>query len=226
MSLELKNLILMIVEDMAAEKKQLTRVLRPHFATIIMAQNGEEGLKKFKKYKPHLVITDIKMPIRDGLEMAKEIKKISKSTPIIVLTSQVKKDRLLRAIDINIDKFLVKPFNESELIDAIESIVFEKLEATSEIEISANYKFDQIKKVIIKNGEEIELTKKELSFISLLVRNVGALVTHDDIKATVWINSNVSNAAIRTFVKRLRDKVGASLIKNKPGLGYKIESQA
>lgn len=223
MSLELKNLILMIVEDESELKASLTQALAPYFHTLIQAKDGEEGFKKFKKYKPHLVITDVFMPIKDGLDMAKEIKNISKNTPIIVLSALIEKDRLLRAIDINIDKYLVKPFKKEELLASIQKVVDDKLESSCEIEISPRYKFNQIKKVLVKDGEEIELTKKELSFISLLVRNIGGLVTHDEIKDSVWVNSDVSDAAIRTFIKRLRDKVGAKFIKNIPGLGYKVE---
>lgn len=224
MSLELKNLILMIVEDENELQLSLTQALSPYFANIIQAKDGEEGFKKFKKYKPHLIISDISMPIKDGLEMAKEIKAISKTTPIIVLSALLEKERLLRAIDINIDKYLVKPYKTDDLLATIQSVVDDKLESSSEIEISPRYKFNQIKKVLVKDGTEIELTKKELSFISLLIRNIGGLVSHAEIKDSVWINSDVSDAAIRTFIKRLRDKVGPTFIKNIPGLGYKVEA--
>ncbi|EAI8334179.1 helix-turn-helix domain-containing protein, partial [Campylobacter coli] len=66
------------------------------------------------------------------------------------------------------------------------------------------------------------LTKKELAFISLLLKQPGVLVLHEDIKKNVWIGEHVSDTAVRTFIKRVRDKVGEKFIKNVPGLGYKI----
>ncbi|HEG3654954.1 TPA: helix-turn-helix domain-containing protein, partial [Campylobacter jejuni] len=69
---------------------------------------------------------------------------------------------------------------------------------------------------------EIVLTKKELAFISLLLKQPGALVLHEDIKKNVWIGEHVSDIAVRTFIKRVRDKVGEDFIKNVPSLGYKI----
>ncbi|MBO7475854.1 MAG: response regulator transcription factor, partial [Campylobacter sp.] len=96
---------------------------------------------------------------------------------------------------------------------------------TNLIEVGKNYTFSPTKKVLIKNGVEISLTKKELAFISLLINRLGTLVLHSDIKKNVWIGESVSDAAIRTFIKRVRDKVGSDFIKNIPGLGYKIDTK-
>ena len=219
----MKNLFLMIVEDEDKLREGLSVALAPFFSKLISAKNGDEGLKKFKKYNPDLVITDILMPIVDGLDMAKSIKAMSKDTPIIVLSAYSEKERLLRAIDIGIDKYLIKPVDVEELLLIIELIKNEKIGTNSLININERYKFDKIKRVLIKDGEEIALTKKELAFICLLIKQMGALVLHEDIKTHIWTNEKVSDTAIRTFIKRVRDKVGDELIKNVPGLGYKIK---
>ena len=219
----MKNLFLMIVEDEDKLREGLSAALAPFFSKLISAKNGDEGLKKFKKYNPDLVITDILMPIVDGLDMAKSIKAMSKDTPIIVLSAYSEKERLLRAIDIGIDKYLIKPVDVEELLLIIELIKNEKISTNSLININERYKFDKIKRVLIKDGEEIALTKKELAFICLLIKQMGALVLHEDIKTHIWTNEKVSDTAIRTFIKRVRDKVGDELIKNVPGLGYKIK---
>lgn len=218
----MKNLLLMIVEDEDKLREGLSIALAPFFSKVINAKNGDEGLKKFKKFKPDIVITDILMPIVDGLDMAKNIKEITKDTPIIVLSAYSEKERLLRAIDIGIDKYLIKPVDVEELLFIIEFIKNEKISSHPIITINEFYQFDKIKRVLIKNGQEIALTKKELTFISLLIKQSGALVLHEDIKKHIWTNENVSDTAIRTFIKRVRDKVGEELIKNVPGLGYKI----
>jgi len=88
---------------------------------------------------------------------------------------------------------------------------------------ASGYSFNKIKRVLIRDGVEISLTKKELAFISLLIKRLGTLVLHDEIKSVVWVGESVTEAAIRTFVKRVRDKVGNNFIKNVPGLGYKID---
>ncbi|ECP5965882.1 response regulator transcription factor [Campylobacter jejuni] len=222
MSQECKELIILVVEDEIKTRESLINVLSERFSKVIGAQNGDEGLKKFKKFKPDLVITDIAMPIMDGLDMAREIKEISDDVPIVVLSAYSEKERLLRSIDIGIDKYLIKPIDIEELFKVLDYLIGEKIEANMLVKISEEYQFNKTKRTLIYNGEEIVLTKKELAFISLLLKQPGALVLHEDIKKNVWIGEHVSDIAVRTFIKRVRDKVGEDFIKNVPSLGYKI----
>lgn len=219
MSQECKELIILVVEDEIKTRESLINVLSERFSKVIGAQNGDEGLKKFK---PDLVITDIAMPIMDGLDMAREIKEISDDVPIVVLSAYSEKERLLRSIDIGIDKYLIKPVDIEELFKVLDCLVGEKIEANMLVKISEEYQFNKTKRTLIHNGQEIVLTKKELAFISLLLKQPGVLVLHEDIKKNVWIGEHVSNTVVRTFIKRVRDKVGEDFIKNVPSLGYKI----
>lgn len=200
----------------------MINILSERFSKVIGAQNGDEGLKKFKKFKPDLVITDIAMPIMDGLDMAREIKEISDDVPIVVLSAYSEKERLLRSIDIGIDKYLIKPVDIEELFKVLDYLIGEKIEANMLVKISEEYQFNKTKRTLIYSGGEIVLTKKELAFISLLLKQPGVLVLHEDIKKNVWIGEHVSDTAVRTFIKRVRDKVGEDFIKNVPSLGYKI----
>lgn len=222
MSQECKELIILVVEDEIKTRESLINVLSERFSKVIGAQNGDEGLKKFKKFKPDLVITDIAMPIMDRLDMTREIKEISDDVPIVVLSAYSEKERLLRSIDIGIDKYLIKPVDIEELFKVLDCLVGEKIEANMLVKISEEYQFNKTKRTLIHNGKEIVLTKKELAFISLLLKQPGVLVLHEDIKKNVWIGEHVSDTAVRTFIKRVRDKVGEDFIKNVPSLGYKI----
>lgn len=219
----LKNLTILIVEDENETRKLMQDVLLDEFSSVITAQNGDEGLKKFKKYKPDMVVSDIAMPILDGLDMTEQIKKISPDTPVIALSAYSEKDKLLKAIDVGVDKYLLKPIDMDEFLNLLEIIASSKIETTNITDLCNGYKFNKIKRVLIKDGVEIRLTKKELAFVSLLVKRLGTIVLHDEIKNVVWIGENVSEAAVRTFVKRIRDKVGVNFIKNAPGFGYKID---
>ncbi|MFV0947037.1 butyrate response regulator transcription factor BumR [Campylobacter jejuni] len=222
MSQECKELIILVVEDEVKTRESMISILSERFSKVIGAQNGDEGLKKFKKFKPDLVITDIAMPIMDGLDMAREIKEISDDVPIVVLSAYSEKERLLRSIDIGIDKYLIKPIDIEELFKVLDYLIGEKIEANMLVKISEEYQFNKTKRTLIYSGEEIVLTKKELAFISLLLKQPGALVLYEDIKKNVWIGEHVSDTAVRTFIKRVRDKVGEDFIKNVPSLGYKI----
>ena len=219
----LKNLKVLLVEDDSDSKKIMHDVLSDNFEKVFTAQNGDEGLKKFKKYNPNMVITDVFMPISDGLDMTRYIKEISKDTPVIVLSAHSEKETLLKAIDVGVDKYLIKPIMADDLLKTIENVAKSKIETANIIQVANGYSFNKIKRVLIRDGVEISLTKKELAFISLLIKRLGTLVLHDEIKSVVWVGESVTEAAIRTFVKRVRDKVGNNFIKNVPGLGYKID---
>ena len=223
MSKILNNLTVLIVENEGDGKKIVQEVMRDKFEKVITDQNGDERLKKFKKYNPNMVITDVFMPIMNGLDMAKSIKEISKDTPIIVFSTNSEKETLLKAIDVGIDKYVLKPIDLDDFLVTLENVAKNKIETANIIQVTNGYSFNKIKRVLIRDGIEISLTKKELAFISLLIKRLGTLVLHDEIKNVVWVGESVTEAAIRTFVKRVRDKVGSNFIKNVPGLGYKID---
>ena len=218
-----KELTLLLVEDEDSIRESMQEVFAGVFQKVISASNGDEGLKKFKKFSPDIVIADIMMPIMDGLEMSRHIKEFSKNTPVVILSAYSEKEKLLKAIDVGLDKYVIKPIDMDELFALLEQIVKTKIIGADIIEISGGYSFNQTKKVLVKNGVEIALTKKELAFISLLVKRIGTLVLTEEIRNAVWFGEKVNDPAVRTFIKRIRDKVGARLIKNSPGLGYKIE---
>jgi len=221
----LSQLTVLFVEDEEDLRSALESAIGDEFGKFIVARDGDDGLKKFKKYKPDIVITDIMMPVVDGLAMAKEIKHISKQTPIVILSAFSEKERLLEAIDVGIDKYLIKPIDPDELLKTLHLICKEMLNQTDIVDMGFGYQFDKNRRVLVKEGKTIFLTKKELLFITVLVKNLGVFVLHEEIKKSVWTNKKVTDSAIRTFIKRVREKTDKEFIKNIPGLGYKINTQ-
>ena len=221
----LSKLTVLFVEDEDDIRNALESAIGDEFAKFITARDGDDGLKKFKKYKPDIVITDIMMPVLDGLAMSKEIKHISKQTPVVILSAFSEKEKLLEAIDVGIDKYLIKPIDPDELMKALKIVSKELLDHSDIVELGSGYQFDKSRRVLVKEGETIFLTKKELLFISVLVKNLGVFVLHEEIKKYVWTNKKVTDSAIRTFIKRVREKTDKDFIRNIPGLGYKINTQ-
>ena len=223
MSEILQKLTILIVEDENEIRKLMEEVMKSVFFEVYSAKNGDEGIKKFKKFAPDLIVTDIAMPIMDGLDMAKMINEISPTTPIIALSAFSDKEKLLKAIEVGVDKYILKPVDMDELLLAIENIARSKFTNMNIIKITAELQYNPASKQLLCNNQEILLTKKEFSFIALLINKMGNLVLLDEIKKNVWSDESVNDTAIRTFVKRVRDKIGQDVIKNIPGLGYKIE---
>lgn len=115
----LKKFSVLYVEDDEDIRDQLAHFLKRRVGTLHIATNGHEGLLAFEAYKPDMVVTDILMPVMNGLEMAEKIKAISASTPIIVTTAFNETNFFLKAIDIGVDKYVIKPVNSDILGDVL-----------------------------------------------------------------------------------------------------------
>lgn len=115
----LKTLKVLYVEDDADTRKQLSEFLRRQVGTLITASDGAKGLEAFLEHAPDFVITDILMPVMDGLAMAAEIKRVAPSVPIIVLTAFEMPDYLKRAELIGIDRYVTKPVNSFRLQESL-----------------------------------------------------------------------------------------------------------
>ena len=121
---KLKKINVLYVEDDETIMKTFSKILQKVFNNVITATNGVEGLETFKANQENIdiVITDIKMPKMDGLDMAGEIKKIDPDMPCILTTAHGEYEYFLRADAINIYRYIQKPLNVNELLDAVSDL--------------------------------------------------------------------------------------------------------
>ena len=216
----LKTLKILIVEDEDRLSKLLKDAIGEFFFSVIIARDGNEGLKKFKANKPDIVITDIMMPNCDGLEMTQSIKDIDELIPIIVLSAYSDKEKLLKAIDIGINKYFIKPFEADELIEHINKIA-PNLNKRRKIKLKNSYTFDNNSRSLYKNDKLVNLTKREKEFFYILLKHSNEVVDSQKIKDILW-DDPVSDERLRTFIKRLRLKTSKDIIENASGQGYLI----
>lgn len=132
----LKNFSILYVEDDASIREGLTDFLRRRSNCVYTAENGSEGLKAFVEYSPDIVVTDILMPVMDGLSMAQEIKRLNRDTPIIITTAFNETDLFLKAIEIGVDKYVLKPLERNKLLQAIQEVAW-LLKASEDLKLSA-----------------------------------------------------------------------------------------
>lgn len=126
----LKNITILYAEDEKDLREVTHQILKGFTKKQYVAQNGQEGLELFKKYENEidLIITDVNMPILNGLDMVKEIKKINLNIPIIVATAFSNKEYLLEAIDIGVDKYVLKPIDIAKLLQVMsQSLIYHEL---------------------------------------------------------------------------------------------------
>lgn len=172
----LNKLVILYVEDDNATREQLSKLLKRIFKTVVIASNGEEGYTKFKEitetgYKIDLVLSDINMPKINGLEMLEKIRKIQKDVPFIFTTARSESEYLLKAIELNVDYYTLKPIDMDKVLIQIQKVC-EKTYLKKELEKQKyeleNY-FNAISNVatIYKMNEEGQITYANENFIAL-----------------------------------------------------------
>lgn len=115
-----KGLRVLCVEDETLTRDQIVRFLQRRGCEVFSAKNGKEGLSVYREHMPEIVVTDIRMPVMDGLTMVREIKKISRDVKTIVTTAFTDFSYLMDAIDVGIDQYVVKPIDIDKLLGALE----------------------------------------------------------------------------------------------------------
>lgn len=154
----LNHLKVLYVEDEEIIREQLSRFIKRRVGKLFVAKNGEEGIEKFIEYSPDIIITDLKMPKMNGLEMAAKIREIDSICPIIVTTAISDVETLVSTINVGIDKYIIKPINTQELEKAL-------LRVANKI-TSYNSKNDIVKSIILAKEEKRQMensVQKELA---------------------------------------------------------------
>ncbi len=216
----LKSLKVLLVEDEEKLASLLKNAIGDNFHSFTLAKDGEEGLQKFIQIKPDIVITDIMMPKKTGLEMAEEIRKIDSAIPIIILSAYSETDKFLNAIDVGVVKYLIKPFDPDELLDYIDSI--DDKFGSKLILLKDNFSFNLTTNSLYKNSRYVSLSKKESLFIKLLFQSDEYTLDDTTIKQNLWEGDEVSDERLRTFIRRFRIKTSKDLLLNIKGVGYQI----
>ncbi len=216
----ISKLKILLVEDEKNLALLLKKAIGEKFYSFFIASNGHEGIDKFNKISPDIVITDIMMPGLTGLEMAKELKSINPDIPIIILSAYSDTDKLLKAIDLGIVKYFIKPFDPDEVLDYINSIAYKLGDKI--VQLIDNFEFNKLTNNLTNNGKYISLTKRECKFLQILLKNTEDTIIDISLKTKLWENEDVSDERLRTFIKRLRLKTSKQLIQNIKGQGYRI----
>lgn len=219
-----KTIKILYVEDDDIARENGVEYLENYFENIYEASDALTALKLYEKHQPDIIITDIQMPKLNGLEFVQRIRKTDSKTQVIVISAFSDKDYLLKAIELQLVKYLIKPIKEDELkkalISCMESI---KSDTSNIIALNSEYTFDMFNHSLVRNGEMIKLRTKELDLLVLLLKNKNRYVTYTEIENYVWFDSSMSKDALKTLVKNIKTKIPKELILNLSGSGYKID---
>ncbi len=218
---KLKNLKILYIDDEDFIRANAVEYLNFYCDNVYEACDGKDGLEKYAEYKPDIIITDIKMPKLNGLDMVKQIRKKDKKTKIIVATAFLETSYLLEAIELGLIKYLIKPITEDKLLPVLKSCIVDIVEQKSIFNIIDGFTFDILNESLFYKENIIPLTKKELQFLELLIKNYKRAVKYDELDNYIW-NGMMTEDALRSVVKELRKKISKNAIKNVSGIGYQI----
>lgn len=161
----MKNISVLYVEDDADIRRHLAEFLRRRVGKLYIAANGQEGLELWRQHRPEVVVTDIMMPVMGGLKMAELIQRENPSVPIIVTTALNETESFLKAIDLGIDKYVIKPINTELLLHAIQKSAW-GVKAGLEIQLAATV-FDASSDAIIITDSENRIISVNAAFCEI-----------------------------------------------------------
>lgn len=180
----------------------------------------EDAVKK-APFNYDIAVLDVTLPDGNGFELYNKIRKFS-DLPVIFLTAVDDEDSIVNGLELGADDYITKPFSTRELLARIKRVA-NKNSKKNIITISG-VTLDLDKSVVFENGEQIELTALEYKLLSLLMQNAGKVVTRELIFEKIWdVSGNfVNDNTLTVYIKRIRKKLGADIIKTVKGLGYQV----
>jgi two-component system, OmpR family, KDP operon response regulator KdpE len=226
-----ENQNILVVDD----ERQITRVLKTalssHGYGIRTAADGDEALHILQDWWPDVVITDLRMPNLDGLELCKMIRAKSQ-IPIIVLSVKGEDQVKVEALDAGADDYVTKPFSMDELLARIRAALRRSSAADNalpDLIAIGDFRIDLQARTVCVMEREVRLTPKEFDLLLHLARHPGKVITHRALLSAVWGENSVEQAAyLRVFIGHLRKKLepderNPRYILTDPWIGYRFE---
>jgi len=210
------------VEDEDGIRNNIQEILKHLFKDVYSASNVVDAKNLYVQYKPDLIITDIIMNNESGIDFISNIRQTDLKTRVIIISAYTDLDYLLKATELYLVKYIVKPITNDNLMEALET--FLKSYSDNKIYILYNNWFFDSSKSLVYNGEfEVILTKKETIFLKLLLSK-NRIITYEELENAICPNAVLTPNAMRLFIKNLRKKLPENFLKNMQGVGYYCNS--
>ena len=226
----------LLVEDEEDVREILSFYLDTVFDEVEVACDGQDGFEKFEKYYDDnktfdVIITDIKMPNKDGLEMIEDITAINEEQKFIIVSAYKDEEYLFKSIGLNVMSYFVKPLEVNNIMEILKKVKNKILEDKSDqkieivdIKINETYSYNKKNETLFHKDKSVDLSKKESLLLKALTQDIKSIKTKEDLKRLIWNDINISDVTLRTVIKRVKDKIkDDDFIVSKKGRGYIIE---
>ena len=226
---DVKESTVAIIEDDESVRKSLVLNMELEGFKVVTASDGEAGLQVIDEHKPDLIILDVMMPRKDGLQTCRELRGKGISTPLILLTARSAEVDKVLGLDLGADDYLAKPFGMRELIARVKALLrrtngVQEVDKVSFGGIAVDFKAYRAE----KDNSPLELSAREYRLLRYLVAKSGTVVTRDELLDEVWgYNSYPSTRTVDNHIARLRQKIENNVEEPKHiltvhGVGYKF----
>lgn len=224
-----RSYLVAIIEDDESVRRSLTLNFELEGFKVVTAGDGEAGVDVVREHSPDLIILDVMMPKKDGLQTCKELRNAGISTPLILLTARSAEVDKVLGLELGADDYLAKPFGMLELIARVKALL-RRTQTTHEIDrinfdnVSIDFKAYRAE----RNEQPLELSAREYRLLRYLVAKRGTVVTRDELLDEVWgYNSYPSTRTVDNHIARLRQKIEENVesprhILTVHGVGYKF----
>jgi len=219
---------ILIVDDEVQIRRLLEITLNASGYNVAEVTNAKEALVQAASHTPALIILDLGLPDLDGQDLLLKLREWY-SKPILVLSARSSEDEIIRALDSGANDYLTKPFRNGELLARIRACIRLSLAGDpSPVLTFGALTVDLTSHVVKKEGIIVKLTTTEFSMLSILARNAGKVLTHQQLLREVWGYSYMNQTQyLRVFIGQLRKKIEDNpskpqLIKTESGIGYRF----
>jgi two-component system KDP operon response regulator KdpE len=224
---------ILVVDDEPELRRALARSLSGHEYAVREAPDGAAALREFAAFKPDVVLLDLVLPDRSGVDVCRELRRLQ-DTPIIVLSVVGEERAKVDALDAGADDYLTKPFGMGELLARVRVALRRgAVDRTQRPFITADgLSIDLERRRVTLDGHEIHLTPTEYSLLKYLGMHAGKVLTHPMILRAVWGEEYARDTALlRTYINQVRTKLGDDpaaprFIHTDPGVGYRFVDPA
>jgi DNA-binding response OmpR family regulator len=224
----IEHISILIAEDEDQLRKYFVEYLQIFFKTVYQAADGREALRIYEKKQPDIIVADINMPNLDGLSLVEQIRTHDKKTKIIIATAHSEKEKLLKAIELNLARYLVKPINSDTLKELLLNLVDEIENEERILFLKEGFLWNKKNKALYNGSEEIILTKKERQLLDVMLNKPNRSISNEDLFYTLYEDQpekEYSANALTSLIKRLRTKLPQNTITTNYGVGYIIHTK-
>jgi len=220
---KLKTMTILYAEDEIGIRENIADSLRYYTKEVYEANDGQEAYEIYKEKKPDIILSDIHMPSVNGLEFVKKVRENNREVPVVMITAHTDKEYLLEAVELHMEKYIVKPIELDDLFETLEKCV-NILDSNKKVSLKVDpeYIYDYDSKELKYKDENIILNKKEMMFLEVLISNQNRVVNYEELQDKVWGDDVMTDSALRSLVRNLRKKLPTDLIFNLSGVGYRL----